>query len=81
MGSDNVHVVDSEGFFKEPAEHYRRLIEFLGLRPHLPAQFDQWNARPGSPMSDVARQRLTAAFEPHDAALEQMLGYAPSWRR
>ena len=81
LGTDRVHVVDSDGFFSEPVEHYRRIIEFLGLTPHLPERFDQWNARPGSPMSDEARRRLTAAFEPHDAALEQMLGYSPSWRR
>jgi hypothetical protein len=81
LGHDQVLVVDSDNFFSRPVEEYRRIIEFLGLRPHLPAHFDQWNARPGSPMSDVARRQLTAAFEPHDAALEQLLGHTPSWRR
>jgi hypothetical protein len=32
-------------------------------------------------MSDAARRLLVAAFEPHNAELEQMLGRAPSWRR
>jgi Sulfotransferase domain len=81
LGEDQVLVVDSDKFFTEPAHEYPRIIDFLGLRPHLPATFDQWNARPGSPMSDAARRQLSAAFEPHDAELEQMLGHAPSWRR
>jgi hypothetical protein len=81
LGRDQVLVVDSDRFFSRPVEEYRRIIEFLGLRPHLPAHFDQWNARPGSPMSDAARQQLTTAFEPHDAALQRLLGHAPSWRR
>ena len=81
LGEDQVLVVDSDKFFTEPAQEYPRIIDFLGLRPHLPATFDQWNARPGSPMSDGARRQLSAAFEPHDAELEQLLGHAPSWRR
>jgi hypothetical protein len=81
LGRDQVLVVDSDDFFRRPEQEYARIIAFLGLRAHQPSHFDQWNARPGSPMSDLARQRLTAAFEPHDAALEEMLGHPASWRR
>lgn len=81
LGRDHVLVVESDDFFKAPEQEYRRIVEFLGLRPHQPAQFDQWNARPGSPMSPGARSRLEEALAPHDAALEELLGHPPSWRR
>jgi hypothetical protein len=81
LGRERVLVVDSEGFFSQPMEEYRRITEFLGLAAHQPARFDQWNARPGSPMSDETRQALTDDFEAHDSALEAVLGHPPSWRR
>jgi hypothetical protein len=81
LGRDRVLVVDSERFFSHPMEEYRRITDFLALQPYEPARFDQWNARPGSPMSPETRQQLTEAFAPHDLALQALLGHAPSWRR
>jgi hypothetical protein len=81
LGRDRVLLVDSESFFSQPMEEYRRITDFLGLKPHQPAHFDQWNARPGTPMTEQTRRQLTAAFEPHDLALQLFLGHAPSWRR
>lgn len=81
VGRDRVLVIDSDDFFTEPEEEYRRITDFLGLRPHTPHHFDRWNARPGSGMSDQARGLLESAYRPHDKALEALIGRAPSWRR
>ncbi len=80
LGRDRVLVVDSEMFFSQPLQEYRRITEFLELQPYEPTRFDQWNARPGSPMSEQTRGQLRDAFAPHDAALQTLLGHAPSWR-
>jgi sulfotransferase family protein len=81
LGPDRVLVVDSERFFSQPLDEYSRIIDFLGLKPHQPARFDQWNARPGTPMREETRRELTVAFEPHDLALQLLIGHPPSWRR
>jgi hypothetical protein len=81
LGQDRILVVDSETFFKEPMAEYRRVTDFLGLQRHEPARFDQWNARPGSSLSDDTRRRLSDAFAAQDAALEVMLGQPLSWQR
>lgn len=81
LGRDRLLVVDSEAFFHQPMAEYRRITDFLELQPHEPARFDQWNARPGTPMSEETRRQLTDAFAPHDVALQGVLGHAPSWRR
>jgi hypothetical protein len=81
LGRDRVLVVDSADFFGTPESEYDRIIEFLGLPAHRPARFDRWNARPGSGLSDTARQFLDEAFAPHDEALATILGDKPSWRR
>lgn len=78
---DQVHVMDSEAFFLEPAEQYAQLIEFLELDSFRPSRFEQHNARPSSPMPIAARQRLAEHFEPWDSRLEELLGRRVTWRR
>lgn len=79
--SEQVHVLDSESFFAAPHEEYRRLTEFLGLRPFMPDRFDQHNARPSAPMPEDARRLLTDHYTAHDDNLESLLGRPPGWRR
>lgn len=81
LGRDRVLVIESSDFFSRPEVEYRRLTDFLGLAPHTPQRFDRYNARPGSGMSEQTERMLTDALAPHDYALEQFLGGAPSWRR
>jgi hypothetical protein len=76
---EQVHVLESEAFFSRPAEIYTALTRFLGLNDYLPRRFDQFNARPGSPMTESARQRLEQHYRQHDAALTDLLHRAPSW--
>lgn len=81
LGRDRVLVVESVDFFARPDDEYRRITDFLGLRPYQPRSFEQWNARPSSEMATRTREWLTSSFEPYDAALAELMGHAPSWRR
>ncbi|HEV2370716.1 MAG TPA: sulfotransferase [Streptosporangiaceae bacterium] len=80
LPADQLHVVDSESFFEDPAQEYQRLLEFLGLRPFLP-EFGRFNARPSPPMDPVVHEQLTEHYRPHDERLAALLGRPPRWAR
>lgn len=81
FSTEQVHILDSESFFADPAAEYRRLTTFLGLSDHEPEKFEQHNARPSTPMPKAARQRLTEHYAPHDAKLAKLLGRPVGWAR
>lgn len=76
---EQVHVMDSERFFAEPAAEFAKLIEFLGLRSWRPAVFEQYNARPSKGMPADARAFLTSHYRAHDERLADLLGRRPAW--
>jgi hypothetical protein len=76
---EQVHIVDSESFFDEPAQEYRRVLAFLGLRPFEPGRFDRHNARPGPPMATRTRRKLEEYYRPHNERLAVLLGRQPCW--
>jgi len=76
---EQIHVVESESYFAEPAAEYARIVEFLGLSPYQPDRFDQHNARPSSPMPGNTRALLEQHFTPYDQKLAAMLGRQPRW--
>jgi hypothetical protein len=78
---DQLHVMDSETFFTQPAEQYRELLAFLGLRSFEPASFGQYNARPGEPMPAGLRRTLEAHYAPHNERLAALLDRPPQWAR
>jgi sulfotransferase family protein len=77
--ADQVHVMESESFFADPAPEYRRLVGFLGLAPFQPASFDRYNARPGAGLAEATRKLLAEHFRPHDERLAALLGRQPGW--
>lgn len=77
---EQVHVMDSEAFFVDPAGQYERLMSFLGLDRWMPDRFEQHNARPSSPMPESAQARLRAHYAPYDDRLEDLLGRPVTWR-
>jgi hypothetical protein len=79
LGPGSVHVVESERFFTEPEAEYTRLLEFLDLPALMPRSFDQYNARPSSPLDAGLHSELRAHFKPHDDALEKFLGRPATW--
>jgi hypothetical protein len=78
---EQVHVMDSEAFFERPAQEYREVTDFLGLRPFQPASFGQHNARPGTPMDEGTQRMLEDHFAPHNKRLAALLDWAPQWPR
>lgn len=79
VGHDHLFVLESERFFANPEEEYSRVIRFLGLSPHQPTRFDQWNARPGSDMPKAARDFLATAYQDQARLVSPYLGRPPSW--
>ena len=77
----NVYILESEAFFSQPAEEYRRLLAFLGLHPFEPKTFDRHNARTGAPMEPWTSRMLEEHYAPHDARLAQLLGRSLRWGR
>ena len=75
-----VHVIDSAGYFSQPAREYGQLLEFLGLTPFEP-RFAAANARPGPPLDAKGRRMLEEHFAPHDERLAKLLGRPPGWVR
>lgn len=78
---DRVHIIDSEAFFEQPAQEYRRLLAFLGLRPFEPASFGRYNGHRSQAMNTATRLRLDQHFGPHDERLASLLGRPPHWTR
>jgi hypothetical protein len=79
LGPNSVHVVESERFFTEPQAEYTKLLDFLGLPAVMPPSFDQYNARPGTPLDAGLHAELRAHFKPHDDALAKFLGGPATW--
>ena len=77
----HILAVESERFFSQPEAEYTRVLEFLELPVIMPARFDRYNGRPGSPMADATRAELQEHFAPHDMALAELLGREPVWMR
>ncbi|MDQ6935124.1 MAG: sulfotransferase domain-containing protein [Actinomycetota bacterium] len=80
LGPDRVLVLDpwltSDSFRTE----WIRALDWLGQSRWVPDEIGAWNQAPRTPMADHLRARLSAYFEPHDAALAPILGRTPSWR-
>jgi hypothetical protein len=79
--AERIHIIDSGAFFRQPAEEYRQLLEFLGLRDFELTGFAQHNARSGAPMEPRTRQMLEEHYAPHDERLAKLLDRPLSWCR
>ncbi len=76
---EQVHVMQSESFFADPAGEFGRLTSFLELQPWRPPAFEQHNARPSTSMPRQARQFLIEHFREHNDALAELIGQRPAW--
>ena len=83
VGREQIHVVESERFFREPADVYDEICEFLGLPTYFERPpFEQHNARARqADMDPGLRRELSAYYVRHDEALAGWLGHPPVWRR
>ena len=74
-------IVRSEDFYQDPAEVYRRTLEFLGLPPWRPPRFETFNRMGSGWLDPATRARLVEHFRPHNARLAELLGYDLGWDR
>ncbi|WP_433416530.1 sulfotransferase domain-containing protein [Microtetraspora malaysiensis] len=80
VGRDQVLVLDSGRFFRDPRPVYDRAVDFLGLPRIGDPVFERHNARPrAADMPESVRRRLSEHFAPWDALLTPWLGAEPSW--
>ena len=77
---NQLHVIQAEEFFAEPAAVYGRVLEFLGLdMPARPPQFKAHNARPAGGMAPETRARLAEHFAEPNRRVEELLGRRLGW--
>lgn len=76
---DQVHIMDSEAYFEQPAVEYRNLLTFLGLAPFEPPSFARHNARPSAPMTPQTRRALEDYYAPLNARLSKLIDRPLRW--
>lgn len=76
---EQLHIVQSELFFQQPAAEFRRVLEFLGLPAYSPGSFQVHNARPSSPMSVTTRRQLAAHYAPYNERLSALIDSPLPW--
>ncbi len=72
-------VLSAEELFEDPAAVLTATQRFLGLEADLPADLRPRNARSYAPISDEARARLRAEFEPYNRHLYELVERDFGW--
>jgi len=77
---EHVLVLRSEDLYAQPEATYARALDFLGLAPLALAEYPRYTRRVSTArMTDSARRRLTAHFQPHNERLAALLGEEVWW--
>lgn len=80
FSADQMLVLEAERMFRQPAEVFAEVLEFLGLDDWSPASFENLNSgRYKQPMNPATRARLEAYFAPFNQQLYDLLGWRTSW--
>ncbi|OKI66786.1 sulfotransferase domain-containing protein [Micromonospora sp. CB01531] len=74
-------ILPSETFYREPAAAYARVLDFLGLPPYQLDRYEVFNDRRSSAMDAAVRDELTRYYAPYDGALADRLGLTFDWGR
>lgn len=77
---EQLHVIYSETFFREPDAEFGRLAEFLGATPPQNIKYDQHNARPSGSMPKDAYAFLKSRLRRTYERMEALTGRRPPWR-
>ena len=78
---DQILILTSEDFYKDPSKTYKRVIQFLNLPGWELNEFKKMNSVPYPKMDKTTRKRLIAYFEPHNQRLYEFLGMKLDWDR
>lgn len=76
---DQVLVLSSENYYREPQAALDRALDFLGLPGQSIASGKVRNAAAGDDLDPAMRAKLAARFAPHVDNLEQMTGETFPW--
>jgi Sulfotransferase domain len=75
-------ILESGKFFKDTAQVFERVCDFLALPRWQPREFgNRYPGRYRERMGDATRRRLVAYFAPHNARLYAQLGTRFDWDR
>lgn len=79
--AERLFAIDTHRLFADPGGVTEELCGFLGLDPWRPARLTRLNAtHSGATLDTATRRRLEDWFEPHERALESLIGWRPSGR-
>lgn len=76
---DQILIIKSEGFFKDPNKTLEDVFRFLGLAPIKLKDFKNYNPGRYEKMKDSTREYLRQYFKPHNEKLYQLLGEDFNW--
>jgi hypothetical protein len=76
---ENIMVLFSEEFFKDPAAAHLRALEFLGLPPFFLSEYPTYNPGRYTDMDPQIRSRLTDEFAEANARLYRLLDTNYRW--
>ncbi|MGA8112939.1 MAG: sulfotransferase domain-containing protein [Actinocatenispora sp.] len=76
---ERILFLPSESLYADPADSYRRTLDFLGLPRHELDSYRVYNDRRSAPMDPAVREELAGYFRPHSLALQQRLGMRFGW--
>jgi len=73
-------ILNSESYFREPVQEYRKVIQFLGLPKYILKKFKKVNqGNYKSKMAKEMRGYLNEFYKPHNEKLYELLGTGFSW--
>ncbi|RKR91219.1 sulfotransferase domain-containing protein [Micromonospora pisi] len=81
---ERIHVARNEDLSRDPAGTYAGILRFLDLPAFTPEAFARHTRRVDSGPSQLTpelRDRLAAYFAPHNARLDELLGWSEPWGR
>ena len=81
LPKEQILVISSEDFYREPAKHIRKVDAFLGLPPREPEQQGKPKVFPYPTMSAKTRRDLLDYFKPHNQRLFDYLGVDFGWNK
>lgn len=76
---EQLMVLSSEDFFRDPPTHYREVLRFLGLEEHELADYQAANVGSYEAMAPETRARLAAHFREPNRRLQALLGRDFGW--
>lgn len=81
FSKDQIIILKSEDFFKDPQASFEQVIQFLGLPDWQVKDFRKANVGYYSKMDTVMRNRLIDYFAPHNQRLYEYLGINFGWEK